>query len=155
MESLPNLQQLCSLARMCLAAAACLTHRAQYGRRRVHGLSSSAPAQHGRDAVPVKASSQRCSLCRGKSWGNRICTTIAAFWQVLPEVTTDRWRYEGTASKRGHHADVWVLRLEPDEGYGTYHSNYTLYVTKVTTVLYQHMCACRRAASFASCPASS
>ena len=55
--------------------------------------------------------------------------------QVLPDITADRWRYEGTARKRGHHADVWVLKLEPNEGYGTYHSNYTMYVTKVNTVL--------------------
>ena len=56
------------------------------------------------------------------------------FCQVLPDVTTDRWRYQGTTRKRGHNADVWMLRLEPNEGYGTYHSNYTFYVTKVSTV---------------------
>ena len=52
--------------------------------------------------------------------------------QVLPEVTEDRWQYRGTAEKRGHTADVWELTLEPNEGYGTYHSNYTLYVKKAS-----------------------
>ncbi len=131
-ESLPSLQQLYSLLLRCPAAAACLTHRTQSGRGRVHGLSSSALSRHGSDAVPADASIPVLqSLLQQFIGGPDLHEDYV--WQVLPDVTTDRWRYKGTAMKRGHHADVWVLRLEPNEGYGTYHSNYTLYVTKVTT----------------------
>ncbi len=54
---------------------------------------------------------------------------------MLPEVTEDRWQYKGTAEKRGYNADVWELTLEPNEGYGTYHSNYTLYVKRASLVI--------------------
>lgn len=52
--------------------------------------------------------------------------------QVLPEVTADRWQYHGMGQSGGRSARVWRLFLEPSEGYGAYHSNYTLYVTKVS-----------------------
>ena len=50
---------------------------------------------------------------------------------MLPEVTLARWEYKGINQKRGHDAHTWMLFQEPNEGYGVYHSNYTLYVTQV------------------------
>ena len=73
------------------------------------------------------------ACCRvGSAWHLRGLDRGRTASQVLPEVTEDRWQYKGIADKRGHSADVWQLKLEPHEGYGTYHSNYTLYVTKAS-----------------------
>lgn len=50
--------------------------------------------------------------------------------QVLPEIRGDRWEYNGSmvvANGRhaGRAANVWVWRVDDDQGYGAYHGLYT------------------------------
>lgn len=48
-------------------------------------------------------------------------------------MTADRWEYVGTEKRANQKARVWRLTSEPSEGYGSYQSNYTFYVTKVNS----------------------
>ncbi len=55
--------------------------------------------------------------------------------QVLPEIS-ERWRYNGsTVVANGRHAgraaDVWVWRVDDDQGYGTYSNMYTFLAGRV------------------------
>ena len=55
--------------------------------------------------------------------------------QVLPEIN-ERWAYNGsTVVANGRHAgrpaDVWVWRVDDDQGYGTYHNVYTFLAGRV------------------------
>ena len=47
-------------------------------------------------------------------------------------MTADRWKYAGTEKRANQKARVWRLFVEPSEGYGTYHGNYTLYVSEAS-----------------------
>jgi len=56
--------------------------------------------------------------------------------QVLPEIQGERWAFNGsTVVANGRHAgrkaDVWVWRVDDDQGYGTYHNVYTFFVSQV------------------------
>ncbi len=55
---------------------------------------------------------------------------------MLPEISGERWAFNGsTVVANGRHAgrkaDVWVWRVDDDQGYGTYHNVYTFFVSQV------------------------
>ncbi len=54
--------------------------------------------------------------------------------KVLPEVNLEQWKYGGEANVNRQKVDTWVFKSEPDQGYGHYVSNYTLSVSKVSSL---------------------
>jgi hypothetical protein len=61
---------------------------------------------------------------RLQQWGKKPALTY-----VLPDVTPDRWKYDGEAQVADQTVHNWVFKSEPDQGYGHYVSNYTLSVS--------------------------
>lgn len=53
---------------------------------------------------------------------------------MLPKVTRERWEYGGEAKLEHETVDTWVFKSEPGKGYGHYVSNYTLSVSKVSSL---------------------
>jgi len=56
--------------------------------------------------------------------------------QILPDLTEDRWSYNGTAAiesgrHKGRSADSWIWKLKNKSDYGEYDNTYTFYVDKV------------------------
>ena len=84
--------------------------------------------------------------------------------QVLPEIG-ERWSYNGsTVVANGRHAgraaDVWVWRVDDDQGYGTYHNMYTFLAGRVRVagdyegrnpVIRGHGTHCDRISGWAGC----
>ena len=56
--------------------------------------------------------------------------------QILPDITEDRWSYNGTAAveggrHKGQSAHTWVWKLKNKSDYGEYDNTYTFYADKV------------------------
>lgn len=51
--------------------------------------------------------------------------------QVLPDLSEDRWSYNGTATVHGQEANSWVAYDKKQMGYGEIVSTYTMYVSQV------------------------
>ena len=56
--------------------------------------------------------------------------------QILPDLTEDRWSYNGTAAiesgrHKGKSADSWIWKLKNKSDYGEYDNTYTFFVDKV------------------------
>lgn len=56
--------------------------------------------------------------------------------QILPDITEDRWSYNGTAAveggrHKGKSAHTWVWKLKNKSDYGEYDNTYTFFTDKV------------------------
>ena len=56
--------------------------------------------------------------------------------QILPDITEDRWSYNGTAEieggrHKGKSAHTWVWKLRNKSDYGEYDNIYTIYIKEV------------------------
>ena len=51
--------------------------------------------------------------------------------QVLPDLSEDRWSFNGTATVHGQAANSWIMYDTKEMGYGKIVSTYTMYVSQV------------------------
>ena len=62
--------------------------------------------------------------------------TLRLTLQILPDLTEERWLYNGTAAleagrHKGKSAHMWVWKLRNKSDYGEYDNTYTFYVDEV------------------------
>ena len=65
---------------------------------------------------------------------------ILTLWlalQILPDLTEERWLYNGTAAldagrHKGRSAHMWVWKLRNKSDYGEYDNTYTFFVDEVS-----------------------
>lgn len=58
---------------------------------------------------------------------------------VLPDLSENRWKYNGTAQMHKQEANTWVMHTNKEMGYGDVISTYTMYVAKDGTPLQFYM----------------
>ncbi len=79
-----------------------------------------------------------CGCMLGQKHGHALTTlTLWLALQILPDLTEERWLYNGTAAleagrHKGRSAHTWVWKLRNKSDYGEYDNTYTFYIDEVS-----------------------